>query len=81
MSAREKRLYVVFGFGTTHDALGAEEILKRAGLPVVPIPTPPVLGALCGIAMRVPPEFEAQAREQLEAADLNPETSAEIEDF
>lgn len=81
MSPREKRLFVVFGFGTTHDALSAEEILKHAGLPVVPIPTPPVLGVLCGISMRVPPEFEAHARELLAAADLNPRTSAEIEDF
>lgn len=80
MSARELRRFVVFGFDTTHDALDAEATLKRADVPVVPIPTPSVLGALCGIALRVPPGDAAAAREVLSSADLEPATVGEIDD-
>ncbi len=81
MTRRQKRPFVVFGFETTHDALAAEAVLKAADLRVVPIPAPPVLGALCGIAMRIPPESAGRARDLLAAADLDPVTRAEIEDF
>lgn len=72
--------FVVFGFGTTHEALSAEELLKAHGLRVVPIPTPRELGALCGIAMRLPLEEEDEGRALLEGRGLGPERTARIED-
>lgn len=80
MSPRPRRPFVVFGFRTTHEALDAEAVLRRAALDVVPVPTPAVLGELCGIAMRVPPEQADPAEEALRAAGLVPESAARIED-
>lgn len=76
----EIRPFVAFGFKTTHEALAAERVLTDAGLDVVPIPSPASFGALCGIAMRVPPVQEASALEALAHADIRPERTASIED-
>lgn len=65
MTPREQREYVVLGFASTHDALSAEDMLKVAGHHVVPIPAPPVLGAQCGIALRLPPDEVPLAEELL----------------
>lgn len=81
MGARARRPFVAYGFRTTHEALQAESILKGAGLSVVPIPTPSVLGELCGIAMRVPPEQAEAAEKALLAGGVSPEASTTIEDF
>ncbi len=80
MSPRERKPFVVFGFRTTHEALDAEAALKRAALDVVPVPTPAVLGELCGIAMRVPPEQASRAQEVLLEAGITPQSSARIDD-
>ena len=65
MTPRESREYVVYGFETTHAALDAENLLKQGGVSVVPIPAPRVLGASCGIAMRVTPEDSASAERMM----------------
>lgn len=77
----EPKQFVVFAFESTHAALDAEAALKSAGLSVVPIPTPAVLGELCGLAMRVPPEQAVSARAVLASAGLEPRGEAKIEDF
>ena len=81
MSAREYRPFVVFGFRTTHEALAAEVALRDAGIEVVPIPTPPVLGELCGIALRVRPEHADAALAALEQGAIVPDARGEIEDI
>jgi len=59
---RVPRPFVVFGFASTHDALAAEQLLLEAGIDAVPIPASKELGALCGIALRVPADEEEAAR-------------------
>ena len=81
MTAREPRPYSVLGFGTTHDALSAEQLLKDLGVDVVPIPAPRSLSrSLCGIALRFTPRGLARAQELLERAGIKPVAAGEIED-
>lgn len=79
MSA-EKERFTVFGFAGTHDALKAEEVLLGAGVDAVLIPTPRVLGSLCGFAVRVPVHQRTAALEALIAAQRQPDGEGEIED-
>lgn len=76
----EKERFTVFGFAGTHDALKAEEVLLQARIDVVLIPTPRVLGSLCGFAVRVPTAQRDAALAALIAADREPDGEAEIED-
>jgi hypothetical protein len=80
VTGRTPRPFAVFGFETTHDALVAEEILRARGLDAVPIPTPRVLGVLCGIALRVPHLQAEEARLALGAAGLAGVSETAIED-
>jgi len=80
VSPRESRLFAVFGFETTHDALAAEDALRDVGLDAVPIPTPRALGATCGIAIRIPVEQAEEARRVLVAAVINLASEAALED-
>jgi len=75
------RPFVVFGFGSVHDALGAEAVLKAAGVPVTAIPSPRELGEICGIALRVEPGDAAEAERTLTRAGASPMARAEILDF
>ena len=79
MTGRTAR-FAVFGFGGTHEALRAEEILLESDLDVVLIPTPRALGSLCGFAVRVPASGRDRAWGVLAAADLAPHGEIEIED-
>jgi len=72
--------FVVLGFGSTHDALDAEALLEDLGIDVVPIPAPKALGALCGIALRIPPEQAERAQEYLRRADIMVVGTTSIED-
>ncbi len=72
MSSVGPNEYVVLGFETTHDALSAEEILQASGVPVVPVPAPPSIGALCGIAMRIRFTDLHEAEELLVAGGIAP---------
>ena len=69
--ARELREFVVLGFASTHDALAAEALLKDLGVPVVPVPAPKELGALCGIALRLEPADLERSRGLLSRASMN----------
>jgi len=80
VTARQPQLFRVFGFGTTHDALIAEELLVARGFEVVPIPTPKVLGATCGIALRLPVSQGDGARELLLESQVQGVSEATIED-
>lgn len=57
MSGSEPRPFVVFGFDSVHDTLAAEDVLRSSRVPAVTIPSPRELGELCGIALRVEPEY------------------------
>lgn len=70
----------LFGFVTTHDALSAERALEQAGIEVRLVPTPKALGALCGLAARVPVVLAEDAAAALEAAGVRVSGSIEIED-
>jgi len=76
----EIRTFVVLGFRTTHEALEAESALLASGIDAVPIPSPKGFGALCGIAMRVPPDQEPAALESLLGAGIEPKARVMIED-
>lgn len=79
--SRSARLFVVYGFSSVHDALGAESVLKSAGLAVTPVPSPKELGELCGIALRVDPADADHAERLLTSAGTEPKVRAEIEDL
>lgn len=68
--SREERPFIVLGFGSTHDALAAESLLKDVGVSVTPVPAPAEIGAKCGIALRLEPEDAERARTLLERADI-----------
>ena len=70
--SRTPRSFAVFGFSSTHDALAAEDLLQDAGIEAVPIPAPTLLGALCGIALRVPEMASEQARSRMEEGGVEP---------
>ena len=76
----QARLFAVFGFETTHDAMRAERTLEDGSIEVTLIPTPKALGTLCGLAARVPLEHEAEATRVLEAARVAVRARIEIED-
>lgn len=76
----EYRVYVIFGFVSTHDALAAESLLKDMGIDVVPVPAPKSLGQLCGIALRVSPAEGDRAAELLERSGLTPSARGELMD-
>jgi len=74
------RTFGVLGFVSTHDALDAEALLEDMGVDVVPIPAPATVGALCGIALRIPPEQVERALEYLERAGIRVAAMTTIED-
>jgi len=78
--SREPRPFVVFGFESTHLALDGEALLDDLGIDVVPIPTPASIGALCGIALRVPPQDADRAETYLERAGIRWSAKVAIED-
>jgi hypothetical protein len=80
LTPRERRLFAVFGFATTHDALAAESALKAAGVPATPIPAPHELGSLCGIALRVEVSHAGAAVDALSGAGVAPTARADIAD-
>lgn len=75
------RRFVVYGFASVHDALGAESALRDGGLAVTAIPSPRELGELCGVALRVEPAIAASAESILASAGILPRATAEIDDL
>jgi hypothetical protein len=77
----ETRHFVVYGFASVHDALAAESALRAAGIGVTVIPSPRVLGELCGIAVRVDVDDAGPAEAVLTGCGLPPRANALIEDI
>lgn len=73
--------FVVYGFASVHDALGAEAALAAAGVSATAIPSPRELGELCGIALRVEPALADAARNVFSASAIQPRATAEIDDL
>ena len=48
--------YCFIAFENTHDAIGSEQRLQKAGLAVRIISVPPKIAAGCGLALRFSPE-------------------------
>jgi len=67
VSEVERRLFRVYGFESTHDALTAEAVLRDAGVATTVMPTPRELGELCGIALRVAVEEAGDAEAAMRA--------------
>lgn len=76
----DEAAFAVFGFTTTHDALAAERLLLAEGEDVLLIPTPRLLGTLCGFAARVPLERRELALALMQAAGVEPSGSIEMAD-
>ena len=69
---KPRRPYRVWGFASTHDAIAAEDVLKRAGLSATTVPRPAEIGgAECGISVRVPHEDEDRASMVLQEAGIH----------
>ena len=79
MSERHER-FAVFGFGSTHDALRAENVLLAADFDVALIPTPRALGTLCGFSVRVPLARRDAATAVFSKAGVDPSGVIETED-
>lgn len=77
---RQPLPFTVFGFDTTHAALDGEALLGDLGIEVVPIPAPPGITAMCGIALRVPRDEAGRAATYLERAQIDVRATLEIED-
>jgi hypothetical protein len=77
---RQPRTFAALGFGSTHDAMDAEQLLTDLGITVVPIPAPKSIGTLCGIAMRIEVADEDRASGYLSAAGIIVSARVEIED-
>ncbi|MDO8964522.1 MAG: DUF3343 domain-containing protein [Coriobacteriia bacterium] len=78
---RAPRPWVVYGFASVHEALGAESVLKGADVTVTPVPSPKELGDLCGIALRVAPAEADHAERLLAGAGMSPRKRALTEDI
>ena len=78
---RSPRLFAVFGFGSTHDALDAEALLGDLGIEVVPIPAPKTVGTRCGIALRLELSDEERAIAYVGAAGIPLLARVQIEDI
>jgi hypothetical protein len=78
---RPLQRYTVFGFASTHDALGAEALLEDMGIEIVTIPAPAAIGTRCGIALRLPTDQTDRAERYLESAGIALAATVEIEDF
>lgn len=76
----EARPFVVYGFASVHDALAAESVLLGAAIAVTPVPSPPELGELCGVALRVEPADAAHAERLLAGAGAAPVARADVLD-
>lgn len=70
----------MLAFASTHDALAAEALLGQMGVDVVPIPTPRVVSAGCGIALRLSTSDESRALEYLERAGTQVAKRVRIQD-
>lgn len=77
----ERRWFVVFGFGSVHETLEAEDALKLAGVCATTIPSPRTLGELCGIALRVEPGDAETAADALADAGTLPRARVEMTDI
>lgn len=64
------QVFLIVAFPSTHDAIKAETVAKRAGLSVRVIPLPPEVSAGCGLALRSPLEEEAALRELLDREEV-----------
>ena len=69
---RETDPELVLIFRGTHQVLSAEKRLKRGGVRLRLIPVPRRLTSDCGLAIRIPVEQRARAREILSGARLLP---------
>jgi hypothetical protein len=64
---------VIFTFRTPGEAVKGEAALDAAGLAVKVMPRPPVLGAGCGLCLRLPEAEVAPGLRLLAALGLTPE--------
>lgn len=78
---RRRRPALVIAFASTAQAMKAEEIFTREGLPGRMIPIPSQVTAGCGLAWKAEPEQESLLLEALRAGGGESEKSAVIEMF
>ncbi|MBQ3404022.1 MAG: DUF3343 domain-containing protein [Oscillospiraceae bacterium] len=62
--------YYVLTFDSTHDAISSEKLLKEL-LPIKVVPTPRVISASCGIAIRVEEELFEKLKALLDEGRLS----------
>ncbi|MBI5576574.1 MAG: DUF3343 domain-containing protein [Deltaproteobacteria bacterium] len=66
---------MVLIFRGTHQVMSAEKHLKKKGVAMRLIPVPRRLASDCGLAIRIPGDQQAKARETLAAAKLLPQSA------
>lgn len=75
----QRQTRFVVAFSTTSDAIGAEKILKKAGVAGRLIPVPRRLSAGCGMAWAGDPADEKRTAALLREGRITPEQSVVME--
>lgn len=65
--------FLICSFASSHQAIKAETLATRQGLPARLVPLHPSISAGCGLALRLAMEFEAPLRELLAEAGIQGE--------
>lgn len=66
----EETQFVVITFSSTHHALKAEKVLKKADIPAKVIPVPRNISSDCGVALRFEKQFEDEVRTELNVENI-----------
>ena len=78
---RRKRPFAVIAFASTEQALAAEAMFTKAGLPGRMIPSPSQVSAGCGLAWKAETDEEQVLLDALQETGIGFETHAQAELF
>lgn len=66
----EAKQFLIITFSSTHHALKAEKILKKADIPAKVIPVPRDISSDCGVALRFEKQFEDDVKTELNVENI-----------
>lgn len=78
---RRKRPFAVIAFASTEQALAAEAMFTKKGLPGRMIPIPSQVSAGCGLAWKAETDEEPMLLDALQKTGIGFETHAQVELF
>ncbi len=75
---RQKKIFLVLAFATTHDALAMEAYCGEKEIPGRLIPTPREVSAGCGLVWRMTPEDAERYMPQIRQSGLSVQKEARV---